>query len=985
MRLGSIVLVWFATRAGANIENIEVSTDEAQLREYIGELEDNLHVDYKNPPVWSNSISEPPCLDAWPDCASGLIFSEKKKFHRNSLKVRLFVKRQVVRRARNTQTSNSVVLTREKSSVAIDSTTTGWSVTAQASGGYFKAVGPQFAQTGVTISASYTNSRTTGTQVSVSDSSSFTCPPLFTCRSEIWVTYAVISGYCEHTAKVDCTNPFRKNSFTWVEPCDIISEACQQLVDWRDKVCQREKYCQVETPIMGGSEPYVTEVFFESPIMSLHKKPRITGYKSGNYLLGSGDYLYNPNRNGDNYWTQELGWHAHKVFPNLDKEVAQFKHLVPKIRGHARKCYHLSTEEWYCPMNEGKKKYYTESLGTYAKPTAPDPSVQDVARYLDATAERLQVNIDETRIEEIMVNYMHAYNTHAKNYTSQQITDTNGQSGWMLLSWAAANKHTQIARLLVDTGRVSMNGIDEKNGEMLLSWAAANGNNITLKMLSDVGIKSKKRRRRSLPIQTGHEVFDTLMDLNAFNLGTTNDQGRSLKSLAAENGYESIVNTIVGNADDKSVYRQVSLSWDTAEERGEIIRITLKRGTREAQISLSAASGSVDTLRLLDINNSNLDVSDIQGRQQLWWAAANGNEAILKLLIDTRKIKPSPKEAERRLFSAAKNSDEEMVKMLLDVDGIDLGTKNDDGYTSFFYAAHHGVDSIIKSYLATGKVDTETRGLNGETPLAWAVYAQNVAVVRLLLSNYRVDPDVQDNRGWTPLWLAAYTGNQAILKLLLDTGRVDINVKAKNFDFTPLLVACVRSQETAVKMLIDTGKADLNARDRQGHTPLWLAAHKGNVAIVQMLLHTDKADVNAKDKVFGRTPLLTAAYKQDQDVFRVLRANLKVDLNARDNLGRTPLWVAAHKSNGALMQLLLDTGRADLNARDDQYGRTPLSLSVWKGDDVGFKLLLLTGKADPYAENKYGRTPIQDAAYRNRKAMSMRLGRYARTYKSRHR
>lgn len=379
------------------------STSEAQMKEHLADLQRHVHLDTLRLPRLRTDFTESSCFLTllMAPCEAGTTFTEEKTLlplrrprdgdvdvgyqgrfvydENDWFNVSVFVKREVLRRARNTLAS-PVTLTREKSLVTVDSTTEGWTVGAQLSGSYFGMPSSQashFVQGAISVSASYSSHTTTGTQISVSDASSFVCAPNHVCRSELWTTYVRLTGVCQSHPTLSCHN--------WsADPCaaDFLL-ACDQLRIWRNRFCKpqnRVDECEIVTPVMeAGNKPYAVEVFFEEPIRSLHEKPRMTGYKSGLYLLGSENRRYDPDAQTDPYWTPERGWHSDKVFPTLN--TSEFPHKVPRVTERHGRLHLLDTDEWYDSSRKGDDKYFTESKKWYAKPTAPPPSLQDMARF----------------------------------------------------------------------------------------------------------------------------------------------------------------------------------------------------------------------------------------------------------------------------------------------------------------------------------------------------------------------------------------------------------------------------------------------------------------------------------------------------------------------------------------------------------------------------------------------------------------------------
>lgn len=90
-------------------------------------------------------------------------------------------------------------------------------------------------------------------------------------------------------------------------------------------------------------------------------------------------------------------------------------------------------------------------------------------------------------------------------------------------------------------------------------------------------------------------------------------------------------------------------------------------------------------------------------------------------------------------------------------------------------AARQGDDITVKALLQTPGVDVESRDGEGFTPLHIAVYIGHVATVQLLLDR-NADVDARFDSGWTLLHLAARYGHRPTVQLLLDQN-ADIEVK----------------------------------------------------------------------------------------------------------------------------------------------------------------------------------------------------------------
>ncbi|MCJ1247069.1 hypothetical protein MMC30_004280 [Trapelia coarctata] len=386
-------------------------------------------------------------------------------------------------------------------------------------------------------------------------------------------------------------------------------------------------------------------------------------------------------------------------------------------------------------------------------------------------------------------------------------------------------------------------------------------------------------------------------------------------------------------------------------------------------LSWAAKNGHEAVVKLLiDTGKVDVDSKDDHGRTPLSWAAENGHEAVVKLLIDTGKVDVDSKDDYNQtpLSWAAKNGHEAVVKLLIDTGKVDVDSKDDYGRTPLSWAAENGHEAVVKLLIDTGRVDVDFKDDYNQTPLSWAAEKGHEAVVKLLIDTGKVDVDSKDDNNQTPLSWAAENGHEAVVKLLIDTGKVDVDSKDDN-NQTPLSWAAGNGHEAMVKLLIDTGKVDVDSKDKSGRTPLSWAAGNGHEAMVKLLIDTGKVDVDSKDD-YNRTPLSWAAGNGHEAVVKLLIDTGKVDVDFKDDYGRTPLSWAAGKGHEAVVKLLIDTGKVDVDFKDDN-NQTPLSWAAENGHEAMVKLLIDTGKVDVDFKDDYGRTPLSWAAENGHEAM----------------
>ncbi|KAN0073559.1 hypothetical protein V8E54_008779 [Elaphomyces granulatus] len=320
--------------------------------------------------------------------------------------------------------------------------------------------------------------------------------------------------------------------------------------------------------------------------------------------------------------------------------------------------------------------------------------------------------------------------------------------------------------------------------------------------------------------------------------------------------------------------------------------------------------------RLLQLDGIDLNLKDsTYQRSALSWAAGNGFDVIVKLLIKGTRV--SWNGIKLPFWKGA------------EVDSVDRY-----GRTALSYAVWKGHIATVKLLLrARARVDSRDE-IEG-TPLSYAICNGQKAVVELLLKK-GMQIDSPDNIGKALLLSAAEKGHRAVVTLLLEKG-ADLESNDSTYSRTPLFWAAVNGHEDVMKLLLEKG-ADLGSRDCYDQTPLLCAARNGHQTVVKLLLEKG-ADLESKD-CSNRTPLLWAARKGHEPVVKLLLEK-GADVVSKDGSGQTPLSWAAENGHEPVVKLLLEKG-ADLESKDD-LGQTPLSWAAGYGHQAVVNLLLEKG------------------------------------------
>jgi ankyrin repeat protein len=488
---------------------------------------------------------------------------------------------------------------------------------------------------------------------------------------------------------------------------------------------------------------------------------------------------------------------------------------------------------------------------------------------------------------------------------------------------ASKYNYPDILKVLVNTGKVNLNLRSPIRGQTALHVACALGHAEVVELLLETGrvevelVDDYGRTPLMHACQCGHVgIAKLLIETGSVNLNATDEFGNTPLMHACQCGHVGIAKLLIETG---------SVNLNATDEFGN------------TPLIYACGCGHIEIAKLLiETGNVDLNAAGDFGRTPFTCACQLGHFEMVKLLINTDNVNlnASDDELKTPLMYACEGGHAEIVKLLINTDDVDLDSIEDHGMSPLLYACEAGHVEIVKLLVKDGRVDLNRFESTRTTPLMLACHLQNVDIVSILLNNGGLKLDARDHKGTTALMHACLIGHVDAVKLLFDSGRLpqsEINAA--------WAAAAEDGNDDMLRAIILSGKLQVNSLD--GDSLLNHACEFGAVDIVKQLIEIGDVDFNSS--ICHKTPLMQAAENGHLDIVKLLLEIKEVRVNDQDEYGRTALSYACRMKHVAIAECILESSPNVDRLLRDRYNKDPLAYASENACLGAIKLLLTTG------------------------------------------
>jgi ankyrin repeat protein len=411
--------------------------------------------------------------------------------------------------------------------------------------------------------------------------------------------------------------------------------------------------------------------------------------------------------------------------------------------------------------------------------------------------------------------------------------------------------------------------------------------------------------------QGNEEEVSRLLDADPTLVEKEDSNGDRPLAIAAEAEQLGMVKLLVHReADINSSGRWGVTALQYAAEGGlkEMVAFLLSKG---AQARCRDEDGGTPLRHAFNMGHAgvmqvllqHMGLQGLEERIEMKWtplmeACGEGNVGLVREIVQhmgLQELEETDDDGRTALHWAAIDGHNEVVALLLDK-GAQAGNGDDNDSTPLMLAAYRGHLGVVQLIVQhTGGQGLDATSAGGRTALHLAVQGGHEAVVTFLLNQgaHAINPH---RFGMTPFMSAAAGGHVGMAQLFLELQGGQGLDRRDNQGNTALHWAARGGHAEAAAWLLRSG-AGVSIRDEDGMTPLMWVGSCGHLGALQILLQEVGEEGLRERDVRGHTALHRAAMMDHEEVVQALLL-AGADPTIKDSRGRTPRALAEEQGHG---------------------------------------------------------------------------------------
>ena len=291
------------------------------------------------------------------------------------------------------------------------------------------------------------------------------------------------------------------------------------------------------------------------------------------------------------------------------------------------------------------------------------------------------------------------------------------------VQYAAANGYDLFLDKLTPPAREVCNFAIERNGMAPLHLAASFGHVGAVKVLLKIGADpTQKNKMGQCPIYSALftpisadseyckrkiEIFTELQRVAPATISNQDISGDTVAKLAVINGYESIVEDLIGSnlssLKKHDNFIKYPIHYAVLNNKSGVISLLMtdpemaKFKDSDGMVALryAARSGNIEVLNACLSAYDEINIRDLNRKTPLLHAAESGNFVVFKSLINHKAdINAKDYRDSGVLHYATISGNLELVSWILDNLSLDINMPDIDGFTSLDYASKRRLDDI---------------------------------------------------------------------------------------------------------------------------------------------------------------------------------------------------------------------------------------------------------------------------------------------------